>query len=271
MYKVLITGNNQSAMDDFFYHNQDEVVCMSTSDRPSDFELHVKLFQPDIFIVFLNGEKPDELRRLQSIQSYLKKKNIPFGAAGDRQELEALEKVLTNEMDLILKKPLSIAMVQVQIIELVKGIRIEREKEKEKEREKELERLKEQAGVKERKHILIIDDDPVMLRTMKHYLEEDYDVATALSGKIARKFLTNKHTDLILLDYEMPEENGTAVLKSLRENGDTNEIPIVFLTGVADTGKIQEVLSLRPQGYLLKPVDHDKLFQTIENILLKEK
>ena len=147
MYKVLITGNNQSAMDDFFYHNQDEVVCMSTSDRPSDFELHVKLFQPDIFIVFLNGEKPEELRRLQSIQLYLKKKNIPFGAAGDRQELEALEKVLTNEMDLILKKPLSIAMVQVQIIELVKGIRIEREKEKEKEREKELERLKEQARV----------------------------------------------------------------------------------------------------------------------------
>ena len=51
-----------------------------------------------------------------------------------------------------------------------------------------------------------MDDNSMMLRLVKEYLHEKYDVATALSGKIALKFLRNKKTDLILLDYEMPDD-----------------------------------------------------------------
>ena len=117
----------------------------------------------------------------------------------------------------------------------------------------------------ERKHILVVDDDPIMLKMVKEQLRDAYDVATAISGKIAMKFLERKMTDLILLDYEMPDESGPDVLEKLRENDSTKDIPVVFLTGVSDKSKIQEAIALKPQGYLLKPIDHDKLMATINS------
>ena len=87
------------------------------------------------------------------------------------------------------------------------------------------------------------------------------------SGKIALNFLERKKTDLILLDYEMPEENGVEVLRKLRANEQTKDIPVVFLTGMNDREMIQKILAMKPQGYLLKPIEISKLFQTIRQII----
>lgn len=116
-------------------------------------------------------------------------------------------------------------------------------------------------------HILVIDDDPRMLRLIKEELREKYNVATAVSGKIALNFLEKRKTDLILLDYAMPELDGPAVLEKLRENNATRDIPVVFLTGINDRSKIQKVLDMKPQGYLLKPIETEKLFRTIRRII----
>lgn len=88
-----------------------------------------------------------------------------------------------------------------------------------------------------------------------------------ITGKMAEKFLETRPCDLILLDYEMPVENGPAVFKKIKNMESAKDIPIIFLTGVADKEKITEVLMLKPQGYLLKPIDTDKLLNTIENIV----
>lgn len=118
-----------------------------------------------------------------------------------------------------------------------------------------------------RQHILVVDDDPLMLKMLKEHLHDDYDVATAVSGKIALKFLERKKTNLILLDYEMPGENGVDVLEKVRANKATKDIPVIFLTGVSDSEKIQDALALRPQSYLLKPVDREKLLQSITKVI----
>lgn len=124
-----------------------------------------------------------------------------------------------------------------------------------------------EAGSARRKHVLIVDDDAMMLKLMKEYLHEKYDVATALNGKIALKFLERKQTDLILLDYEMPGENGPAVLEQLRASVDTRDIPVIFLTGVTEGKKIQEALALKPQSYLLKPIQRGKLVEAIQKVI----
>ena len=118
-----------------------------------------------------------------------------------------------------------------------------------------------------KKHILVIDDDVRMLKVIKLHLHEKYDVATAISGKIALKFLETKHTDLILLDYAMPDENGLVVLEKLRANPLTKDIPVIFLTGITDRKKIQEALVMKPQGYLLKPINRKRLLAAIQNTL----
>ncbi len=119
----------------------------------------------------------------------------------------------------------------------------------------------------QRKHILVVDDNSMMLRLVKEHLNDKYDVATALSGKIALKFLQKKKTDLILLDYEMPDENGVAVLEKLRASSATRDIPVVFLTGVTESKKIREALVMKPQSYLLKPINRDRLLDTIEKLI----
>ena len=118
-----------------------------------------------------------------------------------------------------------------------------------------------------RGRILVIDDNPLMLKVIKEHLHEDYDLATATSGKVALRFLQRRQVDLILLDYEMPDEDGPAVLKKLRANEQTADVPVVFLTGISDRKKIQKALMLQPDGYLLKPIDHEKLINTIKQYI----
>lgn len=118
-----------------------------------------------------------------------------------------------------------------------------------------------------RKHILIVDDDRNVLKLLKTALSEKYEVTAMLNGKMAEKFLETKTADLILLDHEMPVETGLEVFQKIKENKGQSNIPVIFLTGTTDTNKIKEILALHPKGYLLKPVDVDKLLTAISDAL----
>ena len=118
-----------------------------------------------------------------------------------------------------------------------------------------------------KKHILVVDDDPMMLKLIKEQLKDNYTVATAINGAIALKFLENKKTDMIILDYEMPGESGADVLKKIRDNEVTSNLPVVFLTGITDREKIKKVIGLKPQGYLIKPIEREQLLQIISNTI----
>lgn len=72
---------------------------------------------------------------------------------------------------------------------------------------------------------------------------------------------------MILLDYEMPGEDGPEVFKKIREKVAFATTPIVFLTGISDRKKIKEALTLKPHGYLLKPIDKEKLLETIKKFI----
>ena len=107
----------------------------------------------------------------------------------------------------------------------------------------------------------------MMLRLIKEQLKDTYTVATAINGDIAIKFLESKKTDLVILDYEMPHENGAEVLKKIRDKEVTSNLPVIFLTGISEREKIQNVLSFKPQGYLLKPIEREKLLQIIADTI----
>lgn len=84
---------------------------------------------------------------------------------------------------------------------------------------------------------------------------------------MALKFLETKTPDLIFLDYEMPVENGPEVFRKIKKLESAKDIPIVFLTDVADREKITEFLSLKPNGYLLKPINMERVNDTIKSLL----
>lgn len=117
-----------------------------------------------------------------------------------------------------------------------------------------------------KKHILIVDDDRTVLKMLKSALEEEYTITTMVNGVMVEKFLMAKEVDMVILDYEMPGLTGADIFRKLKVNERTANIPVCFLTGISDREKIMEVMSLKPNSYLLKPIDMDMLKAAITNL-----
>ena len=114
------------------------------------------------------------------------------------------------------------------------------------------------------KTILVVDDDPSFVRIIRDWLKTDYQVFIVTSGMQAISFLMKKNVDLVLLDYEMPVTTGPQVLRMLRSEPDTAHIPIVFLTGIGDAESVKQVISLKPDGYILKSTPKPDLLQWLK-------
>ena len=122
----------------------------------------------------------------------------------------------------------------------------------------------------DRKRVLVVDDNPILLRTAKEMLDEQYQVSIAVSAEQAYKSISRNMPDIILLDYEMPFTNGIEVLEQLRQNATTKDIPVIFFTGSSDREVVEKLVGLKPDGYLLKPPNKKKMLSIIERTLNPE-
>lgn len=122
-----------------------------------------------------------------------------------------------------------------------------------------------------KKRILIIDDDPQYLSLIRQWLNGMYKISVANSGLQGIKYLGKNKVDLILLDYEMPVTSGPQVLEMLRSDEDTKDIPVIFLTGKSDKDSVMSVVGLRPEGYLLKSIEKEKLIEKLDEFFVKQK
>ena len=120
------------------------------------------------------------------------------------------------------------------------------------------------AEAEQKKKILIIDDNPTMLRTMKNLLSDKYRVYMANSGMNGITFLAKNPVDLILLDYEMPVISGAKVLEMIRSEASTATIPVMMLTAKDDKESVMSVLALKPEKYLLKTQAPEELIRNID-------
>ena len=123
----------------------------------------------------------------------------------------------------------------------------------------------------QKKRILVVDDDGTMLRTIKSWLSESYQVFMVNSGMAAITFLAKNKVDLILLDYEMPITTGPKVLEMLRSESSTASIPVMFLTVKSDKDSVMQVLKLKPEKYLLKTMPPAELLANIDEFFAKQK
>ncbi|MCR4895357.1 MAG: response regulator [Lachnospiraceae bacterium] len=121
----------------------------------------------------------------------------------------------------------------------------------------------------EKKKILVVDDDPTMLRMIKNLLSAKYHVFMANSGMNAITFLAKNNVDLILLDYEMPVVSGAKVLEMIRSESTTADIPVMFLTAKSDRESVMNVLALKPVKYLLKNMPPEEWLVNIDEFFGK--
>ncbi len=131
--------------------------------------------------------------------------------------------------------------------------------------------IRRQEAINEKKKLLIIDDDPGYARMIAEFLKGSYIVDTVTDGMKGIAYLANNEVDLILLDYEMPVVDGPKIMEMLKTHPDTQSIPIIFLTGVGTKESIQRVMSLRPQGYVLKTTTRENLLKTLDGFFEKKR
>jgi len=122
----------------------------------------------------------------------------------------------------------------------------------------------------QKKSILIVDDDPMFLRSAKSWLEDGYQVTMVSSGMNAITYLASHSPDLILLDYEMPVADGKQILDMIRSEVSTKDVPVMFLTAKNDRESVTKVMSLKPNGYLLKDMAPSEIRQKIDEFLQEE-
>ncbi len=118
-------------------------------------------------------------------------------------------------------------------------------------------------GDKEKKRVLIVDDDPFYAKMVREWIKDIYKVDIVTAGMQAITFLLKVKdkdpVDLILLDYEMPVVDGPQVFQMLRQEPDTKNIPVIFLTGLGTKEAVSRVMELKPDGYVLKSTTRENL------------
>jgi len=115
------------------------------------------------------------------------------------------------------------------------------------------------------KTILIVDDEPQIVRLVRDYLEHGgFKVLTAADGQTALRIASTQHPDLVVLDLGLPGIDGLDVTRSLRRNG---VVPIIMLTARADESDKLVGLELGADDYVTKPFSPKELVARIRSVL----
>lgn len=114
-------------------------------------------------------------------------------------------------------------------------------------------------------HVVVVDDHSDIRDLVRQYLEQQgYKVSVAESGSVLRRVLEHHTVDLIILDIMMPGEDGLSVCRQVRA---TLDVPIIFLTAMAeDTDRILG-LELGADDYLVKPFNFRELLARVRAVL----
>lgn len=121
------------------------------------------------------------------------------------------------------------------------------------------------------KKILIVDDEEDIVTYLQTLFSENgYDVLTAGNGMEAVRLAKTEKPALITLDITMPEESGVKAFRELQESSETQNIPVIIVSGVDP--EFKKFISSRkqvkpPAAYFEKPIDRDELIGKVKEIL----
>lgn len=261
MKKVLLLGDLNKVMGNLNKYLSTQMQTQMCPDRLDIVTAMLDVYTPDLFLIFLHGREIMEKRIVDYLSA--NRPDIPILLLGKADECKFYQEKYDGENIHYVVRPTTLGTLLQRCEALLSGAT---------EEENESDMALESTEGKEdepKKCILAVDDNGVFLRSLKGMLEKHYDVVVANSGEMALTQAKKKMPDLILLDYEMPGWDGRQTFEEIRKDEELKDIPVVFLTAVSDKKHIQDVLELRPAGYLLKPINQQRIFRTLEEALIE--
>ena len=250
MYRVLLLGKLDRIAEELYkcmsrnYHVQ---FCTDTSEIMQNM---IRITKPDM--VMINVGEKDAIPT--SVFDFLNTfyLHLPVAVVGSKEVCDGYQNYFNGDNIVPIYRPVTTTSVLEQCAKILANGKYINPNVK-----------KEEVKLK---HILVVDDSAVTLRSVKSLLDKKYRVSVATSGEMAIKSMQRCLPDLVLLDYEMPVWDGKQTLEMIRQDETMKDIPVMFLTGVADKQHIASVLELNPVGYMLKPPEQEKLFAAIEDV-----
>lgn len=242
-------------------------------------EIGSNIERAGLIVLYLDERMAAMTASLQNMLSYLNDKmyesNKMLIIIGKRRDYEIAMRYISEDFVLkFFERPMNMDVFMTTVSDYMTGSEKsgENDVDSEKKAEREIEFTGQQqkrkytsdmVAVRKRK-ILLVDDDASYLRIIRNWLKDGYEVGVASSGLQAIMWLAKNDADLILLDYKMPVCSGAQVYAMLKNDSQTQNIPVFFLTGNSERDSVLEILRLNPEGYLLKTFDRKALLTRLE-------
>lgn len=205
--------------------------------------------KPDFVFTFVDEALLAESQGMVYLKDVLTEEEIPMYVTGDAEMLVDFSRTIPKaSITKEFARPINVSEVSIAIDEFMRSY-----------------------ASYQKKKILLVDDNGTTLRNIKGWLDEKYTVVPCNSGTRAIKYLATNKPDLILLDYEMPVVDGKQVLEMIRSENDLQAIPVIFLTGKSDRESVMQVMSLKPEGYLLKTMPPEHIIASINEFFEKQR
>lgn len=122
--------------------------------------------------------------------------------------------------------------------------------------------------MKEKRHVLVVDDKNINRYILKSIFEEDYEIVECASGSEAMSALEKyqEETAAMLLDIVMPEGDGFAVLEFMRQQ-ELKTIPVIMISSTATEENIYRAYDYEVADYIQKPFEEDVIKRRVESII----
>jgi len=115
------------------------------------------------------------------------------------------------------------------------------------------------------KILICEDEEDLRVIFIDFFKDKGFSVVCAADGEEGLALVDSEKPDLMLLDMRMPKLDGYGTLKKLREYN--KELPVIVITAYGYICQVIQMMNLGISGYVTKPIDYDKLFEKIKEVL----
>lgn len=244
MGKVLIIDDELEALEihKAYLEPEHEVFTYQSG---ADALAAVSVIKPDIVLLDIEMPFMDGFRVLDWMREHKEFVEIPVvGVTGQQSKVTALKFIGKGGVAYLMKP-----VEKKVLLERVNAI------------------LEDEARKRDKKKILLVDDELESLAFYKDGLEGMYNVTALNSGKLAIEYLQKFVPDLIILDYQMPLYNGGTMYQMIRKMPRLDEVPVVFLTGTSENEGLMDCVTLVPDGVVRKSAGREALLEKINTVL----
>lgn len=247
--EVLLISRGMVFMVNTIIKNLEEEGLSVINVPPDILQVSANIRNVDIVMMYL-GTDTDKIgnvfQYIRETMSVEKKYLCLMGSASDLDIARRRfpKKMITVEME----RPVDVGVLLDELLPIIAAD----------------EGVSENELLQRKRSVLLVDDDTTFLKTLRDWMSPYYRVTIVNSGMQAIIYLASAKPDVILLDYDMPVTPGPKVLEMIRSERNTADLPVFFLTGKNDRDSVLKVLSLRPEGYLLKSTGRDALLKKLD-------